>query len=88
MPKEIVLNVLDLEPPEPFELATGALSKLKQGQYLRMISRRRPRLLYPWLADRGFSEQTKQLEEDLFEIYIWLNVDPDCATAIGDLLKT
>ncbi len=45
--QEITLDVRDLEPPEPYERATEVLLKLEPGQYVRMISRRRPRLLYP-----------------------------------------
>jgi DUF438 domain-containing protein len=55
---EIILDVRDLEPPEPYERATEVLQRLQAGQYVRMISPRRPRLLYPWLAERGFSEDT------------------------------
>ena len=77
----ITLDVRGLEPPEPYEQATALLSELRPGQYLRMISPRRPRLLYPWLQQRGFEEITRQLEEDLYEILVWAGDDAAARTA-------
>jgi uncharacterized protein (DUF2249 family) len=82
---EIILDVRDLEPPEPYERATELLQQLQAGQYVRMISPRRPRLLYPWLAERGFSEDTRQRKEDLYEIFIWSTVDIETGRRIAAL---
>lgn len=82
---EIILDVRDLEPPEPYERATEVLQRLQAGQYVRMISPRRPRLLYPWLADRGFREDTRQRGEDLYEIFIWSAVDIETGKLIAAL---
>ncbi len=84
---EIVLDVRDLEPPEPFELATSALMKLQTGQYIKMICPRRPRMLYPWLDEYGFAEETRQRGEDLFEIYIWAGDDTETADFVGGVLS-
>jgi hypothetical protein len=80
--EEIILDVRDLEPPEPYERATAALTAMEPGQYVRMISRRRPLLLYPWLSERGFLEQTRQRGEALFEIFIWAKHDEETGKAI------
>ena len=82
---EIFLDVRGLEPPEPYERATGALQRLQRGQYVRMIAPRRPRMLYPWLAERGFCEDTRQRAEDLYEIFIWSAVDIETGKLIATL---
>ena len=82
---EIILDVRDLEPPEPYERATEVLQRLQAGQYVRMIAPRRPRLLYPWLAERGFCEDTRQRGEDLYEIFIWSAVDTETGKLIAAL---
>lgn len=43
---EVVLDASEMEPPEPFDRATGILRELEPGQYLRMLHRRMP---YPLL---------------------------------------
>ena len=86
MPEEILLDVCDLEPPEPFERATETLRDLQPGQYLKLIIPRRPRLLYPWLAEQGFLEHTREVQEDMYEIYIWHGRDRSCSETIADLL--
>ena len=83
MTEEILLDVRGLEPPEPFERATEALRVLQRGQYLKLIIPRRPRLLYPWLEERGYRELTREVSEDLFEIYVWYADDNACAHAVG-----
>ena len=81
--EEITLDACDLEPPEPYELATANLNKLQPGQFVRLLIPRRPRLLYPWLSDHGFSEITRQSDDDLFEIFIWSTDDRDTAVEIS-----
>lgn len=80
--EEITLDVCDLEPPEPYELATATLKKLRTGQFIRLLIPRRPRLLYPWLAQHGFSEITRQSSAGLFEIFIWHSLDRDTEAEI------
>lgn len=87
MPEEILLDVCGLEPPEPFEQATEMLRILQPGQYLKLIIPRRPHLLYPWLAEQGFLEHTREARDDLFEIYIWRETDRSCAGLITGMLS-
>jgi len=83
--QEIILDVREMEPPEPYELATSTLRELQPGQYVRMISVRRPIMLYPWLEERGFSEITRQRESELFDIYIWAGTDTETGTALAKI---
>lgn len=84
--EEITLDMREMEPPEPFELATSTLRELQPGQYVHMISARRPIMLYPWLQERGFSEDTRQRGEDLFDIFIWAAADTDAAAALVEVI--
>ena len=43
---EVVLDASEMEPPEPFDRATGILRELEPGQYLRMLHRRMPYPLF------------------------------------------
>lgn len=86
MVEEVILDVCDLEPPEPYELATSTLGGLQAGQYVRLIIPRQPRLLYPWLEENDFKEVTRKIDEDMFEIYIWFANDTDTEKEINKLV--
>ncbi len=81
--REIILDVRELEPPEPYELATETLTDLGSGQFVHMICPRRPHHLYPWLTERGFREDTRQRNHDLYEVFIWAEDDTDSAAVIA-----
>lgn len=85
--REITLDACDLEPPEPYELTTGTLKKLQPGEYVRLLIPRHPRLLYPWLAEHGFREITRRLNDDLIEVFIWAGGDTATAADIDARLK-
>ena len=85
--KEITLDACDLEPPEPYELATTTLKNLQPGEYVRLLIPRQPRLLYPWLAEHGYTEITRHINNEMFEIYIWSGNDADTGSEINNLLK-
>ena len=82
--QEITLDVREMEPPEPYEVTTEALRNLQPGQFVRMISRRRPRLLYPWLAEHGFQDDTRQHGDAHYEIFIWAEDDAVSAATVAD----
>jgi uncharacterized protein (DUF2249 family) len=84
--EEVTVDARELEPPEPFEQVTAALNELNQGQYVRMISRRRPFLLYPWLEEEGFSEITVDQEDETYELYIWAKDDAETSKAISSII--
>ena len=50
---ELWLDVSELEPCEPLERTLAALAGLGSGDYLRVLHRREPRLLFPLLERQG-----------------------------------
>lgn len=77
--QEHVLDVRGLEPPEPLEKALDGADALRPGERLRMIHHREPCLLYPLLAQRGYSHLAGARSVDHFEILIWRSGDSDAA---------
>ena len=70
-PRERLLDVNGLEPPEPMERALDALADLPPGYYLRMLLHREPYLLYPMIEEDDFRFETRPGRHALFEILIW-----------------
>jgi len=83
MCKEILMNVHDMEPPEPLDVAMKGLENLKHGEYIRMIHRMQPHPLYEILLDSGFRYKVTNGEFG-FDIYIWFAKDKKT----GDFVKT
>jgi len=69
--QEHVLDVSDLEAPEPMEQVLSFLENLKCGEYLRMLHRREPFPLYAILKERGFAFDIFFGKSTNFEILIW-----------------
>lgn len=82
MEHELILNVSDLEPPEPLERALDAIETLTAGQYLRMLHNREPFPLYTILEDTGFRYRVREGQETIFEIFIWRRDDDVAAEAV------
>jgi len=72
---EHCLDVSDLEPCEPLERTLEAITQLKAGDYLRVLHRREPHLLYPLLKKGGFAWSTRSGETSRFEVLIWRQGD-------------
>ncbi|MCW9013999.1 MAG: DUF2249 domain-containing protein [Gammaproteobacteria bacterium] len=70
MSKEIVLDVHELQPPAPMEMALDALDKMTEGEYLKMIHRMQPFPLYNILFENGFKYEAREGDAG-FDIYIW-----------------
>lgn len=85
MAKEIVLDVHELQPPEPMEKALDAIEKLGDGEYIKMIHRMQPFPLYNILFDNGFKHLVKDGENNTFDIYIWKATDKDSEQTIKQL---
>jgi len=66
----LVLDVRELEPPEPLVRVLEALDRLAPGQRLEVRHSRRPTFLYPQLEDRGFVHETDEPEPGLVRIVI------------------
>ena len=69
------LDVSDLEPCEPMERTLEYLQTLADEDYLRVILRRDPRLLYPLLDEMGFAWRTRPVGPAAFEVFIWKRDD-------------
>ena len=80
---EQILDVSDLEPCEPMERTLEAVGGLGEGDYLRVIHRREPRLLYPVLEKMGFTWRCRPGGLSQYEIFIWNKTDRVAAAAVG-----
>ena len=68
---ELLLDVSDLEPPEPLVLTLDAAEALAPGCYLRMLHRRDPCLLPDNLRRRGFDFVIREGSRTAVEVFIW-----------------
>ena len=82
MPDEFLLDVSELEPPEPLELTLEAAEQLKPGQYLRMLHRRTPCILYGNLDDNNFKYFQRKGSTTAVEVFIWRENDAEAASAV------
>jgi len=75
--KVIKLDVSELPAPEPFQRIMEILLGMTSGEYLKVVHRKQPLLLYKPLSQQGFSYHvqkaapTQKSERPLFEIFIW-----------------
>jgi hypothetical protein len=88
MSGEILLDVSDLEPPEPLELTLDAAEDLESGQYLRMLHRRDPCLLYGNLDNNHFKYLQREGSTTAVELFIWREGDAEAADAVQLALET
>ncbi len=82
MSAEVLLDVSDLEPPEPLELTLDAADDLEHGQYLRMLHRRDPCLLYANLDNNHFKYILREGTTTAVELFIWREGDAEAANAV------
>ncbi len=71
-----------LEPCEPLERTLAAIQELGPGDWLRVIHRREPHILYPMLEQSGFVWRTLPGGESEYEIFIWRRGDVVAEAAI------
>lgn len=69
--KERLLDVRDLEPPEPLERVLAAMETLQSDERIRMMHRREPYMLYPILEREQFAYEVTMTQEHEFQILIW-----------------
>jgi len=83
---EQILDVSMLEPCQPLEQSIEAVRKLVAGDFLKVIHRREPSLLFPMLDQMGFSWRCEQTGNTRYEIYIWSSGDLVAESQVIDLL--
>ena len=66
----IVLDVRDLEPPEPMVRTLAALETLAAGESLLQVNVRVPQFLLPQLEKRGFTYEAVTLGPDLVHLVV------------------
>lgn len=84
---EVLLDVSDLEPPEPLVQTLAAADRLQPGQYLRMLHRRDPCLLFGNLDEGGFSYLQREGKKTAVEVFIWRQGDAVAEAAVQRVLK-
>ena len=82
MATERHIDVRELEPPEPLELALDMAHNLRAGEYLRMLHRREPFPLYRLLEQDGFRYRLHYGGDSPFEILIWRAGDSDVESVV------
>lgn len=68
---ERVLDVSDLEPPEPLERILEALDHLSGEDWLHVRLRREPFPLYGFLQQLGYAWKTERSGDAAFDVLIW-----------------
>jgi uncharacterized protein (DUF2249 family) len=66
----VILDVRDLEPPEPMMRTLAALEQLPAGATLLQVNVRVPQFLLPMLEERGFTYDVREQESDLVRVFI------------------
>ncbi len=66
----IVLDVRDLEPPEPMTRTLEALATLPPGKTLVQLNVRVPQFLLPRLEERGFTYEIRAQSAELVRLFI------------------
>lgn len=66
----IVLDVRDLEPPEPMVLTLETLATMPRGKTLLQINVRVPQFLLPKLDEQGFVYEIREQSADLVRLFI------------------
>ena len=84
---ECLLDVSHLEPPGPLQKTLETLDELQEGQYLRLLHRRKPELLYPILEKRGYAFHTFKGKQVAFEVLIWKKTDADADALCQQIIK-
>ena len=85
---EVLLDVSDLEPPEPLELTLESADNLKPGQYLRMLHRRDPCMLYGNLDNNHFKYFQREGSTTAVELFIWREDDAEAEAAVQLALQS
>ncbi|MHB1313548.1 MAG: DUF2249 domain-containing protein [Gemmatimonadaceae bacterium] len=69
-PDVLVLDVRDMEPPEPLAHTLAALETLAEGRTLVQVNVRVPQFLLPRLEERGFAFEIREVAPDRVHLFI------------------
>ena len=75
-----------LEPPEPLVLTLEAAEELRPGQYLRILHRRDPCMLYGHLDDNDFKYFQREGSTTAVEVFIWRENDAEAAETVKTII--
>ncbi len=85
MVKEHLLDVADLEAPEPLVMALEAIQMLEPGSFLHLCHRMKPCHLYAHLEQQGFKADTREGVRAPCEVFIWRREDAEARQAALDM---
>ena len=77
-----ILDVSQLEPCEPLEQILTTIPTLQVGEYLQVLHRMEPHLLYPILTREGYAWITQAGQTTPIVIYIWRRDDNQAQLAV------
>lgn len=69
--RTVMLDVRNMEPPEPLTLTLAALEKLPDDHMLIQINSRVPQFLIPMLGERGYACEIDDSQADRVLVRIW-----------------
>lgn len=82
---ERVLDVSELEAPEPLLRAIETVQTLEPGEFLRFCHRMKPCHLYRFLDENGFHSDTRHGNDYECEVFIWRDGDEVAAGEAQEL---
>lgn len=69
-PDVAVLDVREMDPPEPLAFTLAALETLPAGRTLVQVNVRVPQFLLPRLEERGFTYEVREIAPDRVHLFI------------------
>jgi hypothetical protein len=75
VPKELLIDVSEDEAPKPFEEVTKLLTTMADGEYVRVLHRKKPIPLIQLLQENGFECKIIPGQSTTWEIIIWKKLD-------------
>ena len=75
MLEKITLDTRELPAPLPLEKIVQTLPQLNNNNYIHMIHRQEPNLLFEILDKNNFAYKIVRKNDELFEIFIAINQD-------------
>jgi hypothetical protein len=73
MLEKITLDTRELPAPLPLEKIVQTLPQLNNNNYIHMIHRQEPNLLFEMLDKNNFAYKAVRKNDELFEIFIAIN---------------